>query len=118
MELVGTWSISAASPLGKESYVMKLNNDGSGSISHEKGMVEFSGATISVTPAHQQTLTLVSGFAASNTLGETIDVELHGHTDIPMSVDFCCKFQSIGKILKGFVEIDKYVKIEINGVMV
>ena len=99
MELVGTWSISASSPLGKESYVIKLTNDGSGLISHEQGMVEFSGATI-------------------NTVGDTVDVELHGHTDIPMSVDFHCKFQSVGKILKGFVEIDKYVKIEINGVMV
>ena len=118
MELVGTWSISASSPLGKESYVIKLTNDGSGLISHEKGMVEFSGATISVAPSRQQQLTLVSGFSASNTLDDTVDVELHGHTDIPMSVDFHCKFQSVGKILKGFVEIDKYVKIEINGVMV
>lgn len=99
MESARTWSISAASPLGKESYVIKLSDDGSGSISHEKGMAEFSGAVI-------------------NTEGDTVDVEIYGHTDIPLSVDFFCKFQSVGRILKGFVEIDKYVKIEINGVMV
>jgi hypothetical protein len=99
MESLGTWSVSATSPLGKESYVIGLNDDGSGSISHDKGVVEFAGAII-------------------NTAGDTIDVDLCGHTDIPMSVDFHCKFQSIGKILKGFVEIDKYVTVEINGVKV
>ena len=99
MESIGTWSVSATSPLGKESYVIGLNDDGTGSISHDKGVVQFSGAIIS-------------------SVEDTVDVDLCGHTDIPMSVDFHCKFQSVGKILKGFVEIDKYVTVEINGVKV
>ena len=99
MESLGTWSVSATSPLGEESYVIGLNDDGSGSISHDRGVVQFSGAII-------------------NTVDDIIEVDLCGHTDIPVSVDFHCKFQSVGKILKGFVEIDKYVTVEINGVKV
>ena len=99
MDSLGTWSVSATSPLGEESYVIGLNDDGSGSISHDRGVVQFSGAII-------------------NTVDDIIEVDLCGHTDIPVSVDFHCKFQSVGKILKGFVEIDKYVTVEINGVKV
>ena len=99
MELIGTWFITATSPLGKETYNLRLNDDGSGSISHDRGIVEFSDALI-------------------NASDESMTVKICGHTDIPMSVDFLCQFESVGKSLAGFVEIGKYANIEINGVKI
>jgi hypothetical protein len=99
MELIGTWFITATSPLGKETYNLRLNSDGSGSISHDRGVIEFSDALI-------------------NDADDSIEVKICGHTDIPMSVDFLCQFESIGKSLTGFVEIGKYANIEIEGVKI
>jgi hypothetical protein len=99
MELIGTWFITATSPLGKEKYNLRLNSDGSGSISHDRGVIEFSDALI-------------------NDADDSIKVKICGHTDIPMSVDFLCQFESIGKSLTGFVEIGKYANIEIEGVKI
>ena len=99
MELIGTWLITASSPLGKETYNLRLNSDGSGSISHDRGTVEFLDALIT----------------SSDT---SLNVKICGHTDIPMSVDFLCQFESTGKSLTGFVEISKYANIEITGVKI
>lgn len=99
MELIGTWFITASSPLGKETYNLRLNSDGSGSISHDRGTVEFLDALIT----------------SSDT---SLNVKICGHTDIPMSVDFLCQFESMGKSLTGFVEISKYANIEITGVKI
>jgi hypothetical protein len=99
MELIGTWFITATSPLGKETYNLRLNDDGSGSISHDRGTVEFSDALIT----------------SSDT---SLNVKICGHTDIPMSVDFLCQFESMGKSLTGFVEIGEYANIELTGVKI
>ena len=99
MESIGTWFITATSPLGKETYNLRLNVDGSGSISHDRGTVEFSDALIT----------------NSDT---SLNVKICGHTDIPMSVDFLCQFESMGKSLTGFVEIGKYANIELTGVKI
>jgi len=99
MELIGTWFITATSPLGKETYNLRLNSDGSGSISHDRGIVEFSDALI-------------------NSSDTSINVSICGHTDIPMSVDFFCQFESMGKSLTGFVEIGEYAKVELSGVKI
>jgi hypothetical protein len=99
MELIGTWFVTAKSPLGKETYNIRLNSDGSGSISHDRGTVEFSDALIT----------------SSDT---SINVRICGHTDIPMSVDYFCQFESMGKSLTGFAEIGKYAKIELSGVKI
>jgi hypothetical protein len=99
MELMGTWFITATSPLGKETYNLRLNSDGSGSISHDRGIVEFTDALI-------------------DTSEDSINVKICGHTDIPMSVDFLCQFESANKSLTGFVEIGKYANIEISGVKI
>jgi hypothetical protein len=99
MELIGTWFITASSPLGKETYNLRLNSDGSGSISHDRGTVEFLDALIT----------------SSDT---SLNVKICGHTDIPMSVDFLCQFESMGKSLTGFVEIGEYANIELTGVKI
>lgn len=99
MKLIGTWFITASSPLGKETYNLRLNSDGSGSISHDRGIVEFSEALIT----------------SSDT---SLNVKICGHTDIPMSVDFLCQFESMGKSLTGFAEIGEYAKIELTGVRI
>jgi hypothetical protein len=99
MELIGTWFITAASPLGKETYSLRLNSDGSGFISHDRGNVEFSDALISSSD-------------------ESMNVKICGHTDIPLSVDFLCQFESLGKSLVGFVEIGEYAKIQLTGVKI
>jgi hypothetical protein len=99
MELIGTWFITATSPLGKETYNLRLNSDGSGSISHDRGSVEFTDALMNVSE-------------------DSIEVKICGHTDIPMSVDFLCQFESVGKSLNGFVEIGKYANIELSGVKI
>jgi hypothetical protein len=96
---IGTWFITAISPLGKETYNLRLNSDGSGSISHDKGVVEFRDAVIE------------SG-------DNSMCVEIHGKTDIPISVGFLCKFDSVGKSLNGFVQIGEYAKIDITGVKI
>ena len=99
MELIGAWFITASSPLGKETYNLRLNSDGSGSISHDRGTVEFLDALI----------------ISSDT---SLNVKICGHTDIPMSVDFLCQFESMGKSLTGFVEIGKYANIKLTGVKI
>jgi hypothetical protein len=99
MELIGTWFITATSPLGKETYNLRLNSDGSGSISHDRGIVEFTDALIDISEG-------------------SMSVKICGHTDIPMSVDFLCQFESANKSLTGFVEIGKYANIEISGVQI
>ena len=99
MESLGTWFITATSPLGKETYNLRLNSDGSGSISHDRGTVEFSDALI---------------VNSDN----SINVKICGHTDIPMSVDFLCQFEFMGKSLSGFVEIGEYANIELSGVKI
>ncbi len=93
------WFVTAVSPLGKETYNIRLNSDGSGSISHDRGSIEFSGATVESGP-------------------DSMCVEINGRTDIPMSTDFMCRFESVGKSLNGFVEIGKYAKISITGVKI
>ena len=99
MELIGTWFITAISPLGKETYNLRLNSDGSGLISHDRGSIDFSDALMSVSE-------------------NSITAKICGHTDIPMSVDFLCQFESIGKSLTGFVEIGQFANIEINGIRI
>jgi len=99
MELVGTWFITASSPLGKETYNLRLNSDGSGSISHDRGLVEFKDAVI-------------------ESSDDSMCVEISGKTDIPMTVDYACKFDSVGKSLNGFVQIGEYAKIDIKGVKI
>lgn len=99
MDLIGTWFITASSPLGKETYNLRLNSDGSGSISHDRGTVDFSNAVIEAG-------------------GESLSVEISGKTDIPMSVDFVCKFDSVGKSLTGSAQIGKYATIDLKGVRI
>ena len=99
MELIGTWFIAAVSPLGKETYSLRLNSDGSGSISHDKGTIEFVDAVV-------------------QTGEDSMCVEISGKTDIPMTVDYVCKFDSVGKSLNGFVQIGKYAKIDIKGLKI
>jgi hypothetical protein len=48
----------------------------------------------------------------------SLNVKICGHTDIPMSVDFLCQFESMGKSLTGFVEIGEYANIELAGVKI
>jgi hypothetical protein len=99
MESLGTWFITATSPLGKETYNLRLNSDGSGSISHDRGTIDFIDALIT-------------------TSGELMSVKICGHTDIPMSVDFMCQFDSMGRELNGLVEIGEYANIGIRGVKI
>ena len=99
MALIGTWFITAVSPLGRETYNLRLNSDGSGSISHDRGSVEFAGSVV-------------------QTGDNSMCVEISGKTDIPMTVDYVCKFDSIGKSLNGFVQIGEYAKIDIKGVKI
>lgn len=99
MDLIGTWFITAVSPLGKETYNIRLNSDGSGSISHDRGTIEFADAVV-------------------QTGDNSMCVEISGKTDIPMTVDYVCKFDSIGKSLNGFVQIGEYAKIDIKGVKI
>ncbi len=99
MELVGTWFITAISPLGKETYNLRLNSDGSGSISHDRGMVDFVNADIQ------------SG-------DDSMCVEIHGKTDIPITANYVCKFESVAKSLSGFVQVGEYATIEIKGVRI
>lgn len=99
METISTWFITATSPLGRETYNLRLNGDGSGSISHDRGTIEFSNAIVQ------------SG-------GDSMCVEISGKTDIPMTVDYVCKFDSIGKSLNGFVQIGEYARVDIKGVKI
>jgi hypothetical protein len=99
MELIGTWFITAISPLGKETYNLRLNSDGSGSISHDRGTVEFSDAIVE------------SG-------EDFIILKISGRTEIPISTDFVCGCVLSGKSLDGFVQIGEYAKIDIKGIQI
>lgn len=99
MDSIGTWFITATSPLGKETYNLRLNSDGSGSISHDRGTVEFIDALIEKSD-------------------NSISVKICGHTDIPMSVDFMCQFNASGRELDGLVEIGEYANVAIKGVKI
>jgi len=99
MDLIGIWFITATSPLGKETYNLRLYGAGSGAISHDRGSVAFSGAQIT----KQDDLIVVS---------------ISGRTEIPMSVDFVMDFQSSGKSLSGTAKIGEYAVIALQGVKI
>lgn len=93
------WFVTASSPLGKETYNIRLNDDGSGSISHDRGSVEFLNASITEGP-------------------DFLNVKISGSTEIPLSVDFLCEFQSSGKSLSGTATIGQYAKIQLDGIKI
>jgi hypothetical protein len=96
MELIGIWFITATSPLGKETYNLRLHGDGSGAISHDRGSVDFSDAQI-----------------AND--GDSMSVKIIGRTEIPMSVDFILDFRSSGKSLAGTAKIGEYATVTLQG---
>ena len=79
MNNFGKWLVTVISPLGEEEYSLDVSKDGSGSISHPKGSVDFSNAVFSANGVTEicgateipmtETFSLTSAFSESEGIG-------------------------------------------------
>ena len=92
MNNFGKWLLTAISPLGDEEYGLDISKDGSGSISHPKGGVDFSNAVFSAN-------------------GVT---EICGATEIPMTETFSLKIAFSESAGVGALRIGDYVEVPLE----